>query len=121
MQPPLSESLWPFQRKIAANCRPETAALAAAIRYRPSQFKMLLLGDKTHAIERSQHLLGCSELRAADNMIAALILPDPINFSGDVECCWPLTISLVILDHPQASTLSPTKPLTHPMALLKWR
>jgi hypothetical protein len=117
MQPPLSESLWPFQRKVAANCRPETAALAAAIRYRPSQFKMLLLGDKTHAIERSQRPLGCNELRVADHTIAALILPDPINFSCDVECCRPLTLSLVILDHSQASTLYPTKPLRHPMAL----
>jgi hypothetical protein len=117
MQPPLSESLWPFQRKVAAYFRPETAALAAAVRYRPSQFKMLLLGDKTHAIERSQHPLGCNELRVADHTIAPLILPDPINFSGDVECCRPLTLSLVILDHSQASTLYPTKPLRHPMAL----
>jgi hypothetical protein len=41
-------------------------------------------------------------------MMAVLIPPDPINLSGDVECCRLFTRSLVLIDHPQASTLYPT-------------
>jgi hypothetical protein len=52
-------------------------------------------------------------LRVAHHPIAALVPPDPINFSGDVECCRPFARSLVLLDHPQASTLYPTWPLGH--------
>jgi hypothetical protein len=47
-------SLWPF----LVNYRPQTAALAAAIQYRPHQLKVLLPGDKTLATKRRQRPLG---------------------------------------------------------------
>ena len=74
---------------------------------------MLVPGDKTLSTERSQRSLGCSMLRVAHKVIAAIIPPDPINFSGDVERCRPFALSFVLIDHPQASTLYPTKPPRH--------
>jgi hypothetical protein len=74
---------------------------------------MLVPDDKALATERSQRSLGRSILRVAHQVIATIIPPDPINLSGNVECCRPFARNFVLIDHPQASTLYPTKPPRH--------